>query len=100
MFDEKCYEETSVMEGTVFDTITIQCQVTRPFAKLEICVVDDLKNELLTIEDDATVPQCCHPTDAPEKPTVCYSIKINCETECVEDNHDKSEVRRGLRGSR
>jgi len=101
-FDEKCYEETSVMEGTVFDTITIQCHVTKPFALLEICLVDDLMNELLTIEDDATVPQCCHPEDEPEKPTVCYKIKINCKTECVDEDNsdDKVDVRRGLRGSR
>jgi len=96
-FDEKCYEETSVVEGTVFDTITIQCHVTKPFATLEICVVDDLKNELLTIEDDASVPQCCH-NEEPEKPTVCYTIKINCVTECVEDD-DNDNARRGLRGS-
>merc|ERR1712019_49204 len=25
LFNEKCYEETSVMEGTLFDTVTIQC---------------------------------------------------------------------------
>merc|ERR1712107_603239 len=49
-FDEKCYEETSVMEDTVFDTETIQCHVYKPYALLEICVVDDLKNGLLTVE--------------------------------------------------
>jgi len=105
-FDEKCYEETSVMENTVFDTVTIQCHVYKPYALLEICVVDDLKNELLSVEDDATVPQCCHPTFPPETPTVCYTIKINCVTECVDDekkydtNNNNNAVRqRGLRGS-
>jgi len=92
-FDEKCYEETSVVEGTNFDTVTIQCHVYKPYAIIEICVVDDLKNELLTVEDDATVPQCCYPTFPPETPTVCYTIKINCVTECVEeDENDDEEV--------
>jgi len=102
-FDEKCYEETSVIEGTVFDTISIQCHVYKPFALLEICLVDDVENKLLTFEDNATVPQCCHPEDEPEKPTVFYKIKINCKTECVDEDDDDEKVdavRRGLRGSR
>jgi len=100
-FNEKCYEETSVMENAVFDTVTIQCHVYKPYALLEICLVDDLKNELLTVEDNATVPKCCHPTFPPETPTVCYTIKINCVTECVEENNDNNNdvERRGLRGS-
>jgi hypothetical protein len=103
-FDEKCYEETSVMEDTAFDTVTIQCHVYKPYALLEICVVDDLKNGLLTVEDDANVPKCCHPTFQPETPTVCYTIKINCVTECVDDNDGDNNIinnvrQRGLRGS-
>merc|ERR1711862_765750 len=105
-FDEKCCEETSVMEGTVFDTVTIQCNLYKPYALLEICLVDDLDNKLLTLEDNATVPKCCHPTFPPETPTVCYTIKINCVTECVDENdgnnnnNNNADVRQhGLRGS-
>merc|ERR1712003_353900 len=39
-FRPNTFEEKSVMEGTVFDTITIQCHVTKPFALLEICLAD------------------------------------------------------------
>jgi len=111
-FDDKCYEETNIREGTIFDTVTISCNVLTPYAKLEICLVDDLQNELLTVEDDAMVPKCCHPTFPPNTPTVCYTIKINCVTECVDDDDDDDDedataadnngiadfIRRGLRG--
>jgi hypothetical protein len=101
-FDDKCYEETNIKEGTIFDTVTISCNVLTPYAKLEICLVDDLENELLTVEDDATVPKCCHPNFPPNTPTVCYTIKISCVTECVDDDEDalddNSIARRGLRG--
>lgn len=104
-FDEKCYEETKVMEDTIFDTVTIHCNALTPYAKLEICLVDDLQNELLTVEDNATVPKCCHSESPPETPTVCYTIKISCDSECVDDDEGTSSnglvdlVRRGLRGS-
>jgi len=103
-FDQKCFEETNVGLGTVLDTVTISCGVLKPHARLEICLVDNLQNELLTVEDDATVPTCCHPDEKiPETPTVCYTIKINCVTECVDedaiDNGLTDFVRRGLRGS-
>jgi len=103
-FDEVCFEETNVGLGTVLDTVTISCGVLKPHARLEICLVDNLEHGFLTSEDDGTVPKCCHP-DEPESPTVCYTIKINCVTECVDNDEDAIDngltdfVRRGLRGS-
>jgi len=101
-FNEKCYEETQVIENTVYGTITIQCAVTKPYALLEICIADDIKNEKLTWnenEENATVPKCCHPSFSPETPVICYSFEISCVTECdVEE-----EIARGrslLRGSK
>jgi len=101
-FNEKCYEETQVIENTVYGTITIQCAVTKPYALLEICIADDIKNEKLTWnenEENATVPKCCHPSFSPETPVICYSFEISCVTECDVEG----EIARGrslLRGSK
>jgi hypothetical protein len=92
LFDLKCYEEVDVNLDTIYDTITIQCNVMSPKAFLQICVTDDNSKEFLTLEDDGTVPQCCHSTTPVETPTVCYSLEINCETECA-----KTTARRNLR---
>ena len=92
------------------DKITIQCAVSVPYAILEICIADDIKNEKLTWnadEENGTVPKCCHPSFPPETPVVCYTVEIKCVTECVDE--DIEEViegglnRRGralLRGSK
>jgi len=105
IFDENCYEETSVMENKRIDTVTIQCNVNKPFALLKICVVDDITNGLLSVQDDATIPKCCHPTFPPNTPTVCYTIAVNCVTECEDDDAmdgidttNNGIVSRGLRG--
>jgi len=105
IFDVNCYEETSVMENKRIDTVTIQCNVNKPFALLEICVVDDITNGLLSVQDDATIPKCCHPTFPPNTPTVCYTIAVNCVTECEDDDAmdgidttNNGIVSRGLRG--
>jgi len=96
-FDERCYEENLVEDGTFYDEITIQCDVTKPFALLAICLADDIENELLVEEDNAVVPKCCHPSFPPNTPVVCYTVEINCVTECIEE---EVKERRGLlRGS-
>jgi hypothetical protein len=68
----------NVHEG-VYDTITIQCNVMSPYAYLEICVADDIEHGLLSGDDNAEVPKCCHPTFPPETPVVCYSVEISCD---------------------
>jgi len=86
LFDSKCYEETNVELGVTYDTITIQCNVITPMAHLQICVADDITNDFLQFpEDDATIPQCCHSTTPEDTPVVCYTLEINCDTECVEE---------------
>jgi len=92
IFDKRCYESEDVDPGFV-KTIEIYCNVFSPKAQLEICVADSLSKEVLVIEDNAEIPPCCYP-DLPENtPVVCYSLEINCVTECI----DESQQRR-LRG--
>jgi hypothetical protein len=97
MWSNKCYEEIDVNGGAIFETITISCNIMTPVAFLEICVADDISNEILSIGDDATIPKCCHSEKVvpPNTPKVCYSLEIRCESACI----DESEQRRTLRGS-
>ena len=91
------------MKNTTYGTITIQCAVTKPFALLEICIADDIKNEKLTWngdEENATVPKCCHPSFPPETPVICYTVEIRCVTECIEDEVTTRDSRLLLRGSK
>jgi len=88
LFDQRCYETKPVKPG-LFDTITIYCNVFQPKGYLEICVADSLSNEVLNVEDKAEVPQCCYP-DFPEgTPVVCYSLEINCVSECIDESQQR-----------
>jgi len=101
-FDSKCYEETEVAVGSTYtDELTIQCLHMTQEAKIKICLADSLDNGFLTLEDDATIPKCCQGDGVPDDtPVVCYTIEINCEPGCPEDNYDSQQAVRSLRGSR
>ena len=47
-----------------------------------MCVVDDLQNGILSLEDTAEVPKCCHADHPPSTPSVCYSLEISCVPTC------------------
>jgi len=116
IWSTKCYAATQVTGGTVFDTITIQCNILSPYAYLEVCVVDAAQHEVLSAtEDTAIIPQCCHAKDnddsatllrgEPATPTVCYSLEIRCSTLCadgtlaeINEQEDRARRRMGLRG--
>lgn len=102
---EKCYEETFVEMGELYDTVTIQCDSENPWAELAICLSDNEPNGNLFDGDVSEFPEICHKVypgieheednaKTNDKPTVCYSLRIRCESLCVEDVARK----RGLRG--
>ena len=45
-------------------------------------MVDDLKNGILSLEDTAEVPKCCHADHPPSVGVVCYSLEISCVATC------------------
>jgi len=92
-FNDKCYEAQDVSGGSAYEDITIQCLHATPVARLMICVADTGKNPLSS-EDDAEVPQCCHPDLPEEADVVCYHMVVHCESTCVEE----TSRRRFLRG--
>jgi len=98
LFSNKCYAENDVVGRSLFDTITISCNVMTPYAHLTICVADNTSNGILSSTgDDATIPKCCHSEESvlPDTPTVCYSLEISCASSCTEANEES----RMLRGS-
>jgi len=97
-FDTKCYEQKDVPVGSTYDdSVTIQCYHSKPIARLKICLED---SEFLTLEDDGTIPKCCHPDeesgDDKDPKVVCYTLEINCKPGCPED--DIQQPVRSLRG--
>jgi len=74
--------ETKDVAQGLFDTITITCNYLTPVAYLEICVADSFKNDVLVTEDDAQIPDCCHPENDPDSGAVCYVFEIGCIPKC------------------
>jgi hypothetical protein len=82
-FDYKCYEENNV-EGGDYIEITIECTHTSQIGLLEFWVADDIENGVLSENDNATIPKCCHPDIPEDTPVTKYYIEIKCVTECPE----------------
>jgi hypothetical protein len=85
-----CHNNSTVRGGETYNEITIQCAASAPFAMLKVCVSDD---EAVMPGDNAAIPRCCQKETS--DPTVCYELKINCETQCVQAD----ERVRALRGT-
>merc|ERR1711977_15301 len=83
IFDTKCYEEDKVAGGNSIE-ITIQCRQFSQTAYLEVWMADDISKGVLTEEDAAVIPKCCHPDVPPKTPVTKYFIDIKCVTECPE----------------
>jgi hypothetical protein len=84
VFDKRCYETAEVEAGD-FETIEIYCNVFSPKAQLEICVADTS----LDVGDNAEVPKCCEPSFPPNTPVVCYTLEINCVSECIDESQQR-----------
>ena len=83
VFDQKCYEEENV-EGGDYIEITIECINTSQIGLLEFWVADDITNGVLSENDNAIIPKCCHPDFPKGTPVTKYFIEIKCVTECPE----------------
>jgi hypothetical protein len=104
LYNVKCYEERDVKKGITYaEEITIQCNLMSPRANLQICVVDSIDKGFLGVDDNGTVPKCCHSDKTEDTPVVCYSLEINCNTVCTEEADSRRQLTSssaGLRGSK
>jgi len=78
--DTECFEDTNV-ERADYKEYTAYCMRHVPISIVDIWVVDD---SFVNGTDDAEVPICCHPPDNHVTPTVQYTFKLRCVTECPE----------------
>eukprot|EP00537_Pseudo-nitzschia_pungens_P012634 CAMPEP_0172390452 /NCGR_PEP_ID=MMETSP1061-20121228/7091_1 /TAXON_ID=37318 /ORGANISM="Pseudo-nitzschia pungens, Strain cf. pungens" /LENGTH=1397 /DNA_ID=CAMNT_0013120835 /DNA_START=294 /DNA_END=4487 /DNA_ORIENTATION=- len=81
-FDRKCLEKKNVPGGDT-TSITIQCTKTSQIALLEVWIAD---SEVLTKDDKAIVPDCCHPTVSKGTPVSKYLLEIKCVSVCDEQS--------------
>jgi len=95
-FDNKCYgwDDVEANARTPFATIEIVCNVLTPYAMLEICVADDASKAVLSVDDTAEIPQCCHaPPEVPPS-VICHVFEISCVSECMEGQSGVGRRRR------
>jgi len=88
----RCYEQAEVpfvSSAAPFETIEIACNVLKPYAELELCLVDNVDNGILSPptmaegqEDPLSiVPKCCYPDSSippVQQAAVCYLLEIQC----------------------
>lgn len=89
-FSEHCYGYSRVQSGAIFDAqLTMTCSTLVPSTVLEICLADDIDHGFLSASDNATVPKCCEASFPTGTPAVCYTLKINCKTECTDESQQR-----------
>lgn len=81
-FDRKCLEKKKVPGGDT-TSITIQCTKSSQIALLEVWIAD---SNVLTKDDKAVVPDCCHPTISKGTPVSKYLLEIKCTSACDEQS--------------
>ena len=72
------------MDGDATIEVTIECMRNTPIALLELWVADAAEKNVLTADDTAIIPDCCHPNVPEGTPTTKYLLEIKCETACPE----------------
>lgn len=98
-WSQKCYEAADTKGNSVYDTISLSCNIVSPIAFLKICIADDKSKGFLDIEEDnASIPKCCHSEVPDDTPIVCYNLQINCVTKCIENDNQVEGKRKLLRG--
>jgi len=80
-YSTKCWDEDGVYKDDTYE-VTIQCRDHSPIAILELWYADDLKKGSLSADDQAEIPNCCHPAEPEGTPAAHYVLIIKCKTEC------------------
>ena len=90
-----CHEVTHVAKTDIPSQYTIACMSRAKVAHVDIFVTDDTFSTT-DLDNNATVPQCCHPeADVLVAPTVQYIFMLQCISQCPTEGIQ----RRFLRGS-
>jgi hypothetical protein len=86
-FDAECFETQNLKK---FETIEISamCMTAVPITVVDIWLSDSFLHPTL---DTAKVPACCHRPESDTNPTVNYSFKIYCESNCPTDEYTSEQ---------
>lgn len=76
--ETECFEDENVKRGD-YAVYTAYCMKKKPISIVDVWIADDMLDAEL---DTAVVPECCHPEDAKKLPTVQWTFKLQCVTEC------------------
>jgi hypothetical protein len=85
--DEECFKTQNVKK---FETVEISamCMTAVPITVVDIWLSDSFLHPTL---DTAKVPVCCHRPESDTNPTVKYSFKIYCESNCPTDEYTSEQ---------
>lgn len=83
--ETECLEEENVGSFEEVDTYVAECMHNVKISIVNIWVVDGNMTFLDDELDNAEVPECCHPPDYSQSPTVQYTFKLTCVDPCPED---------------
>jgi hypothetical protein len=81
----ECFEDDYVERGEYVEYIAY-CMTSVPISVVDIWVTDEFLDDYL---DTAEIPECCHPPKNEKHPTVQYTFKLKCESECPPDESRK-----------
>jgi hypothetical protein len=76
--DSECYPSTNVGRGD-FVEYTAYCMKNCPITIVELWAQD---NSFPPVGNNAVIPECCHPLSSDFQPTVQYTFKIHCDSQC------------------
>jgi hypothetical protein len=76
--DYECYPDSNVGPGE-WSEYTAFCMKNCPITIVDVWAQDD---SFEVDGNDAVVPECCHPIDDHSAPTVQYTFKIHCDSQC------------------
>jgi len=85
--ETECLEEENVQSFSEVSEYTAVCMHNVPISIVNIWVVDG-NNAIFSVNDDAEVPECCHPPEFSEVPIVQYTFKLNCTHPCPPDEDE------------
>lgn len=79
--ETECLEEQNIKPLSIISDYKAKCTGTDPYSIVRIWISDDVNGDLLSPNDNANIPKCCHPRDE-EVLTVMYTFKLSCVNPC------------------
>jgi len=89
--ETECLEEENVESHTQVDEYMATCMHNVPISIVNIWVVD-ANGTWFEQDDNAEVPECCHPPEFSQVPIVQYTFKLPCVDPCPDPEEETKDV--------